>query len=148
MREMGFGKKYYELTFVHKLAIVTLAVLGLLMLCDPFIYRKELTKNLPDIHLSFLQAGDYVLELEYRESPADNAVIVWSDSLTGADNQPGAVFARQTIEKGEGSIRVGFHLDQGTHNVQVGTALDGQPDHYFVSAAIQRVQLLGRDRFF
>ena len=148
MQKIGLAKEQIELTFVHKLACIALVVLGLLLLCDPFIYRKEKGNNLSDIRFYFLQAGDYVLELGYRESPTDNAVIVWSDLLTGPDNQPGVVLATQAIEEGAGMVRVAFHLDQGTHDVRVRTALDGQPGYYFSSVAIQRVQLLGRDRFF
>lgn len=146
MQKIGLAREQMELTFVHKLACIVLVVIGLFLLCDPFIYRKELNPN--HTKISFLQAGDYVLELQYQDSPADNAVVVWSDLLTGSDNQPGVEFARQAIDEGDGGIRVAFHLDQGTHGVMVGTVLDGQSEYYFSSVAIQRVQLLGRDRFF
>lgn len=148
MQRIGFGKERFRLTFVHKLAVIVLVVLGLLLLCDPFIYRKELKENLSDIRFSFLQAGDYSLELGYQGSPGNNTVIVWSDLLTDSDNQMGVELARQDIDEGAGIIAVPLHLDQGTHDVRVRTALDGQPGYYFFSAAIQRVQLLGRDRFF
>ena len=148
MSKTDVKKRKWELTFVHKFAIITLTVLGLLLLLDPYIYRKELKGNLSDISFSFLQSGDYVLELIYQGSPSGNEIIVWSDLLIGTDNQPGGRLASQTIDEGSGEIRMAIHLDQGTHNVRVGTTLDGQPGYYFYSAAIQRVQLLGKDRLF
>ncbi len=147
MPKIKLLKGKYALSGSHKILIAILLFVAVLLLVNPYIYRKELEGDLAAVKFDFLQEGDYILEIGFQNSPEGNEIIIWSDDTIGTDNIPGEEFARLPIKEGAGIVAIPIHLEEGVHNVRVGTLMDGEKEHYFFSVAIQKAQLLGRDRF-
>lgn len=97
---------------------------------------------------AFLQEGEYVVEVQYRNSPAGNAVLVYSDQMTGEDNRTEKEYVRQSIEKGDGSVRIALNLEEGVHGIHVCLERDREEEPYLAGVNIQGTGLENRDNYF
>lgn len=139
-------KKKYSLQFAHKFVIGVLIVLAFLFLMNPRAYVVE-TKNPEKITFDFLQAGDYVLELDISQSPAGNEVVVYTEQLTDSRNHPGVEFVRQNVPEGAGLLRIPLHLEQGTYGLEVSFPAGEESGCTVSRVRLQSVQLLCRDHY-
>lgn len=137
----------YELTFLHKLVCVGLLVVALLSFGHTEAYRKEFTYGVQGVGFSFLQKGDYVMDIAYTAAPKSNEIIVYSEELISADNQVGVELLCIDVGKSGGSQRVNLHLEQDTYGVNLKTILDNEEQQYIEGVALQSVQLQNRDGY-
>lgn len=117
---------------------------------NPQAYHSEILKGSEPIAnpvWSFLQEGDYILEVTYENSSEGNSIIVFSDSVTTADNKIGESFAVQDIPSGSGIVQIPVQLDKGTHEIQVKTKLEDDTS-LLTEIQIQSVGLQNRDSYF
>lgn len=137
----------YQLTFLHKLIIGMFLVLGIVCIGNPQAYHFTLEENLPENRISFLQKGDYVLDVTYS-SPAGNAVVVSSNEVAGADNRMGGELVRREIAEGAGVVRIELSLDQGVYGIHVGTQLDNESAFYIGRLEVWSLRLQNTDHYF
>lgn len=138
----------YQITFLHKLLAGILLVLGLAALCGFQPYHVTVENLGPENRFSFLQEGEYVAEVAYAGSPAGNAVVFYSNEVTGEENQTGKELARRELAEGSGVVSVPLSLGQGVHGIRVKTDLDTESAFYINRLEIQSVKLQDTDAFF
>ncbi len=141
-------RKVQSLHFIHIFAIAFLLLAGVFFIGTQKPYQKVVEEEkLSDVCFSFLQEGEYALEITFEGSPAGNSIVVYSDETVGSDNQAGVEFARQEIKEGAGVVGIAFRLEQGTHNVRVVQEL--QPEGCrFTNVILQSVRMSNRDGYF
>lgn len=137
----------YKLNFVHKLLCVFFLLLGIFSFQHLEAYQKEFIYGEQGKGFSFLQKGDYVLDIYYEASPKDNEIIVYTENLTNEKNQPEVEFLRLDAGKEGGKISTTLKLDRDTYGVNLKTASDRQGKDYISRVAIQSVQLQNRDNY-
>lgn len=140
------SKIKYKLSFVHKIIIAVLLVIGILCFFNYDVYRYKVKYGPEQVYIPFLKAGDYEIDIMYGDASKGNCVVVSSELLTDSDNQMGIVFVQQEMETGqERRMLLNIHLDQGTYGLLIQPK---QPEQCFDEVKVQRVQLLDKDNYF
>ncbi len=136
----------YELTVIHKAAILVLAVLGFFFLFHQDVYRLKIEYNPEEMYVPFLKAGDYEVKIMYCGASEGNYAVASSDLTADSENCMGVEFARTELRAGIRDVAVlRVHLDQGTYGLRIWSE---KPDQCFEEITLQRVQLLDRDNYF
>lgn len=137
----------YKLTFLHKFLCIVLLVLAVLLLGKSQAYQKEFTYGSQGTGVSFLQEGDYVFEVYYNAAPAQNEIIIYSDALTNAENQPRTELKREKVGTDAGVIQILVELKQDTRDIVLTTMQDTTEQAYISRVVLQSVQLQNRDHY-
>lgn len=138
-------KPRYSLRYPHKLGIGVLLVLAVAFLFQPEAYKRK-WENVPDVSISFLQEGDYVLDYAIAEIPEQGACLwVTSDTEVDSDNNKGIIFVKQALGKGAVRGSLSFHLERRVYGVQI--FQDAGEGARFSELKIQSVQLLCTDHY-
>lgn len=137
----------YQLTFLHKLFCIGLLVTAVLSFLHTEAYYKKFTYGEQGYGFSYLQQGEYVLDVYCVAAPVSNEIIVYSQDLVSEDNLPGVELLRVDIGKSEGNHRVTLVLEQDTYNVNLRTAQDGEGAEYIEVVSLQSVQLQNKDNY-
>lgn len=137
----------YQLTYLHKLIAGGLLLAAVFFFCKPEAYRSEFVFAEEREGFTYLQQGEYVLEVQCEAAPRANEIIVYSDELVGEDNQPGVELLRENIGLSEGLHRMTLQLEQDTYNVRVKTAQDTVENIYITNVVIQSAGLADFDNY-
>lgn len=140
-------KVKYKLTFLHKFLCACLLVLAVLSLGGAQAYQKEFAYEGQTIKIPFLQEGDYVFGVNYREAPTDNEIIIYSEALTNTENYPETLLAYSEIGKAGGTEQIVLKLTQDTRDICLKTMQDTDDQYYISGVAVQSVQLQNRDHY-
>lgn len=138
----------YKLTFVHKFLCIGLLFVGILLFLQPQAYHKDFMYMSEGLGFPYLQKGAYELDIYYNAAPVDNELLIYSDALTDAHNQPGVIFQNINVGTESGKHHTTLELAQDTRNVYLKTSQDIGEQFYISRVTLQSVQLQDKDNYF
>lgn len=130
---------------IYKMLAGLLFLFGMLVFCKKAPYVKVFEENQHGYQLSFLQEGQYELELTYVGFEPGERLQVYSNAMTDSRNQVGVSLAEVTVQEHAGIVAIPFSLPRGVHDLNVTT---DSGVGYFAGGKVQSVRLQNRDSYY
>ena len=112
---------------------------------NPYVWEEQGTP----CTFSFIEQGDYTLEVYCEPAGQENYISVRSDVTTGENGLIGVELARVDLEPGEGGlVIIPISLEQGLFEVKVITDLDTENTSYVTSVLVRSDGIIFHDGVF
>lgn len=142
---MQMKKALRQIPPIYRMIAGFLILFGVLVFCKREPYLQIFEEGRQYHWLSFLQEGQYEIQLTYEGYKPGERIFVYSDSMTDDLNQVGVTLAETVVPEYAGIVALSFTLSDGTHDIFV---TSDSETGYFAQGKIQSVRLQNRDPYF
>ena len=111
---MNYGEKIAKIPSIYKVLAGLLFLTAVLVFFQKSPYIKQLEKNQVSYSISFLQEGDYKLEVTYVGFQIGDKIQICSKELIDESNHAGVLLAEYTVQQQAGVECIPFSLKNGT----------------------------------